>query len=139
MKNILLISLCIILYGISTFLKKLALDILHPYQFLLVVSLCYALLFPVWWLFLQTESVTLPNNALGITYVVLYSLCSVSAGIVFSFLLRATNSPGTLSAFINLNSLITIILSFYFLGEEINFKKILSFIFAIVSITLINC
>lgn len=140
MKEIILVIICIVLYGVSTFFKRLGLNNLHPYQLLLIAGICYGILIPVWLWLIRTDVQTAPSySTQSIIFVIIYAIINVAAGLVFSFLLKNSNSPGTLVAIINLSSLITFVLSYLFLNEQISTTKIIAFCLAILSMILFNC
>lgn len=138
MKETLLIALCILLYGSATFFKRLGLAQLHPYQFLMTSSTCYALVIPVWYYLSINSGIQTSYNWQNISLVVIYSSFSLLAGVVLAFLLQKTSTPGSLIIMTNLSSLVTLALTCVFLKEQLNLTKIIAVILAILSLILIN-
>ncbi len=140
MKEAVLILICIILFGCSTFFKRLGLASLHPYQLLLVAGICYAVFTPIWlWLLKSQVPAAAVYPTQSIIFVVIYALINITAGVIFGFLLKNTNSPGSLAAIINLSSLITFGLSYLFLNEQLTPNKIIALVLAILSMIFLNC
>jgi drug/metabolite transporter (DMT)-like permease len=140
MREVVLIIFCVLLYGGATFFKRLGLLNLHPYQFLIIVGFCYFLFTPVWYLLINSEvnKSQVIYSKEGIFFAIIYALASMAAGLILAFLLRTTNSPGTLIVMVNLSSLITLFLSYFFLHEELSPIKIFAIILALLSLVLMN-
>jgi uncharacterized membrane protein len=139
MREMILIIICIFLYGCATFFKRLGLAQLHPYQFLLVTGICYAVIIPVWCFLLRSQTNVPSYTGQSILYVVIYSSFSVVAGLALAFLLQRTSAPGTLIVMTNLSSLVTLLLAYLFLGEQLNVTKLVAVLLAIISLFLMNC
>lgn len=138
MREVALITMCVLLYGTATFFKRLGLMQFHPYQFLLVSGICYFTFVPVWCWLLSRQNEPLVYSGSGLLYAVLYSVLSVVAGFILSFLLRGTNTPGTMIVMVNLSSVVTLLLSSCFLHEHLGFNKLVAVALAIVSLVLMN-
>jgi drug/metabolite transporter (DMT)-like permease len=142
MREIVLIIFCIILYGSATFFKRLGLLNLHPYQFLIVAGFCYFLFTPLWYWLLShqttSQGAALTYHTDGVIFAIIYALFSIAAGLTLAFLLRTTSSPGMLVVMVNLSSLVTLLLSYLFLNEQLNPVKIIAIILAVFSVILMN-
>ena len=89
MREVLLIIVCILLYGSATFVKRVGLTHIHPYQFSLVSGICYGIITPFWfWMIKSSTEITTNSSTKSITLAILYSACSVTAGLILAFLLR---------------------------------------------------
>lgn len=138
MKDIILIILCIIFYGTATFFKRLGLLTLHPYQLALLTAICYLFAIPFWAFLLNKESDNLVYTSEGVFCVIIYTLFNIIAGIILAFLLKTSTSPGSLIVMVNLSSVITLLLSYLILNEQLNFAKIIAIILALISLILVN-
>lgn len=136
--NLLYIIFCICLFGFSTFLRKLALDRMHPYQFQIISGIIYCIFIPIWFYVLPKDK-EVNYSAYGIIFAIVGTLIYTLSTVLFSFILKETKNPGSLSALISLSPIITIGLSFIFLGEKFSLTKILALIFAIISAILVSC
>lgn len=140
MREAWLIIICIIFYGSATFFKRLGLLQLHPYQFLLITGICFFLATPVWFFLGKMAPATGSQYTVsGVFCTFIYCFFSLCAGLILAFLLKDTKSPGSLIVMINLSSVITLFLSYYFLNERFNMAKVASVILAILSLILVNC
>lgn len=138
MKELLLICLCILLFGIGTFFKRLGLIELHPYQFLLITAIVYFAAAPLWLWLLSHTAILNKFTTTGIWYSVIYAVFSLAAGIILAFLLKETTQPGTIIVMVNMSAVITLILSSVFLHETLTPIKIAGVVLAVVSLALIN-
>lgn len=138
MKELLLLCLCIILYGSATFFKRLGLLELHPYHFLLITGLCYVVITPIWLLLLHNQSATTPYSTQSVIFTIIYAGVGAIAGLILAFLLRDSKNPGMIIIMINLSSLITLMLSCIFLNEQLNSHKIVAVILAVASLVIMN-
>ena len=57
---------------------------------------------------------------------------------LLAFLLKTSTSPGSLIVMVNLSSVITLLLSYLILNEQLNFAKIIAIILALISLILVN-
>jgi drug/metabolite transporter (DMT)-like permease len=138
MKNILFIALTIIFSGISVFFRKLAVDKIHPYQIQILAGLLYGTLIPMWMFFMTKSSISFNFNILGNLYGVLCLLSYVLSAVILGLLLKTTSSVGTISILVSINPLITLLFSYFFLGEEINMKKIIATILILSGVVLLK-
>lgn len=142
MREIILVIFCIILYGSATFFKRLGLLNLHPYQFLIIAGFCYFIFTPLWYWLLShqatNQGIQVTYSIDGVIFAVIYALFSIGAGLILAFLLRTTSSPGLLVVMVNLSSLITLLLSYLFLNEQINPVKMIAIVLAVLSVILMN-
>lgn len=138
MKNILFIALTIVFSGISVFFRKLAVDKIHPYQIQILAGLLYGTLIPIWMFFMTKSSISFNFNILGNLYGVLCLLSYVLSAVILGLLLKTTSSVGTISILVSINPLITLLFSYFFLGEEINMKKIIATILILSGVVLLK-
>lgn len=139
MKSILpYIGLCIILFGISTFFRKLALDRMHPYQLQVISGVIYLGFLPMWLLILSHQHPGIKYDGWGIFYAVCCILIYTAATVLFGFALKETKSPGVVAALISLSPVITMALAFFFLDEKFTTTKAIAFLLALASAILVN-
>lgn len=138
LKDAALIVLCITLYGSATFFKRMGLLSLHPYQFLMLTGICYFASIPLWLWLLSNQPVPLTYAPQGVLYVAIYTIFSLAAGVILAFLLQKASSPGSLIVMTNLSSLVTLLLCYLFLQEQLTPQKMVAVALAIVSLVLMN-
>ena len=135
--NIPLITLCIVVFGIATFFRKLAVDQIHPFQLQIISATIYAVLVPLWiHLSAKAEATTYTN--LGIVFGIFANIFYIIGAVAFGFLLKNTVNTGVVSALVSLSPVITLGLSMFFLNEQFSTMKVVAFFFALASAILIN-
>lgn len=138
MRNIFLTVLASVLFGASTFFRKMAVDRIHPYQLQIVAGAVYMLEVPLWFWLLKREGIT-HYSFEGVGFGVLCILSAVSAAVLFSYLLRATDSPSSVAvAVAGFEPLIATALTYFFLGEEMTPKKFAGIALTIAGISLLS-
>lgn len=136
MRNILLTILTSILIGSSTFFRKMAVDRIHPYQLQIIAGVVYALEVPLWLWLLKREGISNYSSP-GVFFGVLCILTSVAAGVLFSHLLKISDSPSIVAMAVASNPLFAMILTHLFLGEQITVTKIAGSALTIVGLALL--
>jgi uncharacterized membrane protein len=136
-KNLHLIALCVILFGFSTFFRKVAVDRIHPFQFQVVATFVYLALLP-FWLWLISRMPPADYNLTGISFAVLCNLVHICGAIAMGYLFRGSPNAGVISAMVSMSPLITLSLSMALLGEHMTAGKGLAFFFALLSAILVN-
>ena len=137
MKNLHLIVLCIVLFGLSTFLRKVAVDRIHPFQFQVVATFVYLALLPLWlWMLSRMPPST--YNITGVGFAVLCNLVQIGGAITIGYLFRGAPNAGVISALVSMSPLITLTLSMVFLDENMTIGKGAAFFFALLSAILVN-
>lgn len=137
MKYVLFIIGCILLFGASTFLRKMALERMHPFQFQIVSGIIYTAFIPIWYYLLSSKE-NVQYYPINIFWAIACTLLYMTGAILFGFLLKENNSVGTAAALVSLNPVITLGLSFVFLGEKLTVAKCIAFVLALTSAILIN-
>ncbi len=134
---ILYIALSIILFGISTFYRKIALDKIHPYQLQVISGIIHVIFMPLW-IFILYKKGIVGYNPEGVNRAVICCLIYTGATVLFSFALQDAKSPGVVSALVSLSPLVTMLMAHHFLNEEFTLTKALAFVFALTSVILLS-
>lgn len=132
-----LIVISIVLFGISVFFRKLAVDKVSPFQIQVISAFIYTALAPIWVYFARKNGQT-EYDSTGVFYAVTAVVLATLAMVCFGFCLKQTDNPGVISALISLNPVITMGLSVLFLHEQLTPIKVLAFVLALVSAVLVN-
>lgn len=135
--NIPLIILCIVVFGIATFFRKLAVDQIHPFQLQIISTSIYLLLVPIW-IYATNKIGQTTYSTSGIIYAVLTVLFYTVGSVSFGFVLRNTINTGVVSALVSLSPVVTLGLSMLFLHENFSPMKVVAFFLALASAILIN-
>lgn len=137
MKQVTLIGCTILLFGISVFFRKLAVDRIHPYQLQIVAGAVYAIEIPVW-LYLLSKNNISGYNTSGVIYGALCIATYVVAAVLFGMLLKSSNSAGQSTILVALNPIVTLVLSMMFLGETLTVKKFVACLLALCGLIVFN-
>lgn len=137
MKNIHLIIICIVLFGTSTFFRKLTVDRIHPFQLQAIAGTLYIFLAPFWYYISnKIGSNTYPASAVGLALIC--NILYIGAAVTFGFVLRETQNTGVVTALVSLSPVITLSLSMLCFHEHFSVWKVIAFVLAMVSAVLIN-
>ncbi len=126
-------------FGLSALLRKVAVDRLHPLQYQVVTALVYTTLIPLY-VFLAfkhgggTEGATWKGVGIAVSATVVASF----GGVMFGFALRSGNDAGVVSALSSLSPIITMMLSFFLLGERPSFLSALGCALVLAGVALIS-
>jgi drug/metabolite transporter (DMT)-like permease len=124
MGNIVLF-LCIVLWGISTFLNRLSVEQLSPLLLQSIVGFTYICYIPI---ALKLSGHVNPLHVKWSYTSVLLTLTatclSIGANIMLYSYLKGSNHTGTSSMFISLYPVVTLLLSAVFLHEQISIIKV---------------
>lgn len=124
--NNLLIFLCILLWGISSFLNRLSVERMPPLLMQVIVGSVFFFYIPV---ALRLTGVNNPLNykwsAYSVTLTVIATLCSISANVLLYTSLKGSNSSGSSTMMVSLYPIVTFILSIFILHEQFSIMKII--------------
>jgi uncharacterized membrane protein len=137
MKNVFLTLLTSLLFGTSTFFRKIAVDKIHPYQLQIIAGAIYGLEVPLWLWLLRREGVNSYDPS-GVGHGVLCILTAATAAVLFSYLLKVSDSPSVVSMAVASNPIVALLLTHTFLGEEITVKKVVGCGVTIAGLTLLS-
>lgn len=132
-----LIVVSVLLFGISMFFRKLAVDRIHPYQVQAISGIIYILLVPLWLTLAAKQNAT----AYPISAVACSAACTtlyIIATICLGFLLRSSPNVGVIAALVSLSPVVTLSLSMLFLNEPFSMAKFIAFLLALASAILVN-
>lgn len=114
------ILVVVLLFGSSTFFRKLAVDGMSPYHLQVVASTIYMLLVPLW-LWLAPVSSLPPLRSIFMASAAI--LTNVTGAVIFGFLLKRTTDVAVLSAMASTSPVVTAVLASAFLGESLTLMK----------------
>lgn len=128
MNNILII-LCILLWGISSFLNRLSVERMPPLLMQVIVGSVFFFYIPV---ALRLTGVNNPLNykwsAYSVVLTVIATFCSITANILLYTSLKGSDHSGTSTMMISLYPVVTLILSVFILHENFSIMKIIGVI-----------
>lgn len=132
-----LVAGTIMAFGFSAFLRKMAVDRMHPYNMQILSACVYMTLVPLWnWLASKEPEggYNLPGAGFTLATILLHIFGSVS----FGFLLKTSNSAGALAVMISVSPVITTMLSIYFLNEKFEMRHAVATVLTLAGLALFN-
>lgn len=121
------ILISVLLFGISSFLNRLSVDKLSPAIMQIIVGVMYIFYIPFAIKFYNVSF----SEKWSIGPIVLTSIATIISiignTILFS-IIKGNNTSGSLTMFISLYPIVTLLLSVWFLNENISISKILGII-----------
>jgi drug/metabolite transporter (DMT)-like permease len=120
-----LIILCIILWGVSSFLNRLSVERMPPLLMQVIVGSVFLFYIPV---ALRLTGVNNPLNykwsAYSVILTVMATFCSIAANILLYTSLKGNDHSGSSAMMISLYPIVTLILSVVILSEHLTYMKI---------------
>lgn len=138
MKTPVILILTIILFGVSAFFRKLAVDKISPYQLQLYSSLIYSALIPFWLYIIKASNIEFNYDSTAIAFSLIAVLTNVIGAVFFGKLLQQSQNIGSLTVLISISPIITFALSMIFLGEILTLKKVIACGLAILSLIIFH-
>lgn len=124
--NNLLICICVLLWGVSSFLNRLSVERMPPLLMQVIVGSVFFFYIPV---ALRLTGVNNPLNYKWSLYSVILTvfatLCSITANILLYTSLKGSNSSGSSTMMVALYPIVTFILSIFILHEQFSMMKII--------------
>jgi drug/metabolite transporter (DMT)-like permease len=137
--NTFLILLCVVMWGIGTFLNRLSVEHMSPFLMQVVAGLVFLLYIPY---ALRASGVGNPFtyswSISSVIYTILATCISIAANICLYTTLKGNNHTGANTMLISLYPVITLLLSVMFLGEHLGWLKILGVVAMIVGSVLLS-
>jgi drug/metabolite transporter (DMT)-like permease len=115
------------LFGISSFLNRLAADKINPYYIHVVASSTGLILIPLHLYLAQTTKQDVIFNTAGVLLTFSSAILSIVGSLIFMFAIRKVQNVGSLSMILSLYPSIGLILAVIFLHEKIKMQQIIAF------------
>lgn len=135
----LLIFICILLWGLSTFLNRLSVERISPILLQSIVGMAYVLFIPI---ALRISGVSNPLtykwSYYSIALTATATLLSIGANIILYMSLKGSSTTGASTMLISLYPVVTLILSALFLNEQFTVLKIFGVITMVVGAVLLS-
>lgn len=135
MQSSLVIALCALLWGISTFLNRIVAKTTSPFFMQVVVGIIYFLYIPIALKMVGFNN--LKNNLNNIWLVVVATVISISANVLLYAGLK-NNSSSSNIMLISLYPAVSVILSAIFLNENLSLIKIIGIIVMVIGAIMLN-
>lgn len=128
------ILITIIAWGIGGIFTKLASNEMNPVMMSIITTTIYMVALPI---IISTFKVNLAVNFIGFVYAIISSICLGAGSLSYMFALQK-GSAGEITAVSATYPVITMLLSFVFLSEEMTLKKIIGCLLAVTSIYILT-
>jgi hypothetical protein len=115
------------LFGISSFLNRLAADKINPYYIHVVASSTGLILIPLHLYLAQATKQDVIFNTTGVLLTFSSAILSIVGSLIFMFAIRKVQNVGSLSMILSLYPSIGLILAVIFLHEKIKMQQIIAF------------
>ena len=124
-KQLTLLLSSILLFGVSSFFRKLAVDRIHPYQLQIVAGAVYAVEVPVWIYLINKNGIT-GWDIKGIIWGALCLVFGIIAVVIQGVLLKSSDDPGTIVMLVSMSPAVTMLLTVLFLDEQLTLNKLVA-------------
>jgi uncharacterized membrane protein len=124
-------------FGISTLMRKLAVDQIHPLQYQLISSTFYAMIIPFVFVANNQWGDTKWSSS-GITWTLAATVVHVIAAYFFNNVLKSGNDTGLVSALSSASPVITLMLSAMILHEQPTFTGMIGMGLVLLGIVLMT-
>lgn len=138
MSNIFVLILCVILWGIGTFLNRLSVEHMPAVLMQVICGMVYIFYIPI---ILKVQSINPLQYKWSFTSIVLTTLatgCSIAANILLFSYLKGSSQTGSSTMVIALYPTVTLFLSLVFLHEQLSPIKVLGITIMIAGAILLN-
>jgi len=129
-----LIAIAIIGWGVGSLFYKVANDAIHPLMVSTIITIVYITLTPIAFL---TNKFDKTLNTTGIVFSVLGGLAMGVGSIGYSFALKK-GGAGEITSVCALYPALTLALSFFFLNEELTWRKGIGIGLALISVVVLT-
>lgn len=120
-----LLFLCVLLWGLSTFLNRISVENLPPFMMQVVVGFVFMAYMP---LAFRLQGISNPLdykwNFQSVLLTIGATAISIVANILLYMNLKGNNNTGTSTMIVSLYPVITLILSYLFLNEQFTVTKV---------------
>lgn len=134
MNNVYLALLSIVAWGVGSVFYKIASDSLHPMMVSTIVTSVYLVLVPLSLIFIKFDHYVAWSPAL---FAAAGATCMAVGSLAYFFALK-TGAAGEITALTSLSPALTLTISCFFLGEQINLKKIVGIGLALASVIVLS-
>lgn len=137
MGNIILF-ICVLLWGVSTFLNRLSVEHLPPLLMQVVIGMVFLFYMPLAIKIQGINPITYHWSVSSICLTVVAAICSIGANALLYCHLKGSQHTGTSTMIVSLYPVVTLLLSYLFLDEQFTNIKILGVIAMIVGAILLS-
>ncbi len=130
----LLIGISAVAFGVSTLLRKISIETLHPFQFQIVAGLFYGFMIIPWYLVAKETGHADVWNISGVIWCLICSLLATLGAVILMYALRTGHDTGVVAALGSVSPIVTVMLAALFLGEQPNLKQAVGIFLVLVGV-----
>ncbi len=131
-----MIGVSAVLFGVSTLLRKVSIETLHPFQFQVVAGVFYGLMIIPWLLIANETGHSTGWNISGVIWCLICSLVATLGAVILMFALRSGHDTGVVAALGSVSPVVTVMLAALFLGEQPNIKQAVGIFLVLVGVVI---
>ena len=124
------VLVCVLMWGISTFLNKLAVEQMPAFLMQITAGFIYIIFMPTAYLFVMNKGYKWSSYGIALTLIA--TAISVSANILLYMSMKGNSNAGASTMLVSLYPVITLFLSILLLHEQITLYKVLGTIAMII-------
>jgi uncharacterized membrane protein len=128
----------VVTFGIAGFMRKLAVDRIHPYQMQVVAGIVYAGVVPVWLWVIEREPLVGDYDRVGVGYAVACLLMNMLGSVMLGSLLKSSDSSGGITVLTAMYPVVTGLLCWGLLGEEYTLRKVIAVVLMLCGVVLFS-
>jgi len=130
----------VVAFGVAGFMRKLAMDRIHPYQLQVVAGIVYVGFIPVWLWVIGRDPMVGGYDRVGIGYGVVCVMMSMLGAVILGNLLRSTDEMvGMISAVTTwMSPVVTGLLCWGLLGEEYTLRQFIAIMLMMLGVVLFS-
>ncbi len=128
----------VVAFGVAGFMRKLAIDRIHPYQLQVVAGFVYGCTLPVWLWVIGRSSLIVSVDRVGVGYGVACMVMNMLGAVMLGNLLKSSESPGVITALTAMYPVVTGLLCWGLLGEEYTLRKLIAIVLMLLGVALFS-
>lgn len=121
----LILFVCVLLWGVSTFLNRLSVENLPPMLMQVVIGIVFICYMPLAIKMQGINPFQYNWSVSSVCMTVLAAICSIGANVLLYMHLKGSNHTGTSTMIISLYPVVTLLLSYLFLNEQFTITKVI--------------
>ena len=129
-----MIGVSAVLFGISTLLRKLSIETLHPFQFQVVAGILYAILAIPWFIAAKEIGHGSVWNISGVIWCLTCTIIATLGAVILMYALRSGHDTGVVAALGSVSPIVTVMLAALFLGEQPNLRQAVGIFLVLVGV-----
>lgn len=118
-----MIGVSAVAFGVSTLLRKVSIETLHPFQFQVVAGILYGTMALPWLIAARQTGNSQSWDPTGIFWCIACSAIATLGAVILMYALRSGHDTGVVAAMGSVSPIVTVMLAALFLGEQPNIRQ----------------